>query len=70
MANEKRSHDWGQTSAQLALLANINRDPKKRSRPFHPDDFNPYAERRLKRGGIPITKANRKVLQKMFAKKH
>jgi hypothetical protein len=26
----------------MALIANVNRDPKK-SRPFKPADFNPYA---------------------------
>ncbi len=36
---------WAHTSLICALIANANRDPKKQ-RPFRPDEFNPYAERR------------------------
>ena len=28
----------------MALIANCNRDPKRKSSPFAGDDFNPYAE--------------------------
>ena len=40
---------WAHTSLICALLANANRDPK-RSRPFRPSDFDPYArqDRRLR----------------------
>jgi hypothetical protein len=34
------------TSALMALMANLQRDPKK-SRPLKPADFNPYARRKL-----------------------
>ena len=37
---------WAHTSLICALIANANRDPKKQ-RPFRPDEFNPYAERRV-----------------------
>ena len=33
---------WAHTSLLCALVANANRDPK-RSRPFKPADFDPYA---------------------------
>jgi hypothetical protein len=33
---------WAHTSLLCAILANANRDPK-RTRPFKPDDFNPYS---------------------------
>ena len=33
---------WAHTSLLCALVANANRDPK-RSRPFKPSDFDPYA---------------------------
>jgi len=33
---------WAHTSLVCALIANANRDPK-RSRPFKPSDFDPYA---------------------------
>lgn len=35
----------------MALLANINRDKKKRPRPFTPDDFNPLRKRVFKKVG-------------------
>jgi len=38
--------EWAQTSHILALLANVNRDPKKRSRAYRPGDYNPYPEAR------------------------
>lgn len=40
---------WAHTSAILALVANVNRDPKKRARPYKPDDFNPYRDRESKK---------------------
>ncbi|MFO7959003.1 MAG: hypothetical protein R6X33_18105 [Candidatus Brocadiia bacterium] len=39
----------------MALIANVNRDPKK-GRVFRPSDFNPCATRQ--KGGIPITADN------------
>ena len=41
MAEAKGKDNWQHTSTVLALLANINRDPKKQ-KAFTPDDFNPY----------------------------
>jgi hypothetical protein len=40
---------WAHTSMVCCLIANANRDPK-RSRPFKPSDFDPYArpDRRLR----------------------
>ena len=42
MAEARGRDAWAHTSAVLALLANVNRDPKK-TRPFKPADFDPYA---------------------------
>ena len=36
----ERRADWRMASI-MALIANANRDPKKRRRPFRPDDFLP-----------------------------
>ncbi len=30
----------------MALMAEMNRDRKRRRKPFKPDDFNPYAEQK------------------------
>jgi len=51
-------------SSLLALVANVNRDPKK-TRAFRPADFNPYEARRSG-GGIPLTKANMGLLKQVF----
>jgi hypothetical protein len=41
MAQGRGKAEWGRASALLALLVNINRDPKKSS-PAKPSDLNPY----------------------------
>ncbi len=40
MFDARRSGNWAHTSEILAMLANVNRDPKKRA-PFSASDFNP-----------------------------
>lgn len=45
--------EWGRTSALLAMVYNVNIDPKK-TKPAAPDDFNPYAERRPSDGSRDI----------------
>jgi hypothetical protein len=42
MADGRKREMWDHTSALLAMTAEINRDPKKRRKPFLPSDFNPY----------------------------
>lgn len=64
--NGRMRAQWGMTSSQMALLANVNRDPKK-TRPFHPNDFNPLAEQRETSSRIPLTTDNIQLL-KSFVK--
>ena len=47
----------------MALLANINRDPKK-SKVFKPFDFNPYYA--VKKDSVLITRENVSVLREAF----
>ena len=42
MAEARGRDNWSHTSAILTLIANVNRDPKKR-RAYKPSDFDPYA---------------------------
>jgi len=49
----------------MALLANINRDPKK-GRAFRPADFNPYESAGRRQAGIRLTKANIRLLKQVF----
>ena len=53
MAEARSREAWAHTSAVLALLANVNRDPKK-TRPFRPADFDPYTARDKKGEAIEL----------------
>jgi hypothetical protein len=44
MAAAKQRAAWAHTSSILALLANVNRDPRKHG-PFKASDFDPYARK-------------------------
>jgi len=44
MAEARTRDDWSRTSSIMALIANVNRDPKK-TRAFRPRDFDPFAKR-------------------------
>ena len=63
MAEARGRDEWGRTAALLALIANVNRDPR-RGRAFRASDFNPYEARR--RTGVPITAANIGLLKQVF----
>ena len=58
MAEAKARERWSHTSSLMALIANCNRDPKRRARPFRPDEFNPLVGRRPRTNGIPIRADN------------
>ena len=65
MAEARGRAEWSRMSSLMALIANVNRDPKKH-RAFRPADFNPYERRRTE--GIPLTGANMHLLKKAFVK--
>ena len=67
MVESQQRTAWDHTSAELAMLANANRDPKK-SRAVRPDQFNPYRTKRTT-SGIPITRDNIRVLKSLVKKK-
>jgi hypothetical protein len=46
MAEGKMEMLWAIASNQMAMTANCNRDPKKRSSPFMPDEFNPLKRKK------------------------
>jgi hypothetical protein len=65
MAEAKSKDSWQHTSTLLALLANINRDPKKQ-KAFAPDDFNPYKNEQKKK---PILKGkDLRILKDVFVR--
>jgi len=47
MARCRQQAEWERTALLAAIGANPFRDTKKRKRPFAPNDFNPFAKRRL-----------------------
>ena len=63
MAEGRTEHDWAQTSAVLALIANVHRDPRK-TRVFKPADFNPTAKPEHEYRG----KADIQMLKHIFVK--
>ena len=60
MAEGRSRSTWSHTSTVLAMIANVNRDPKK-SDPFRPSDFDPHAAKpkaeKPKSGGRTMTTA-------------
>jgi hypothetical protein len=44
MAEGRVKEAWTRESAFMAMFANANRDQKKKSTPFVPSDFNPFAQ--------------------------
>lgn len=52
MAQARQEDNWNHTAALMALLANVNRDPK-RGRPFKPADFHPALPERRGRTTPP-----------------
>lgn len=53
MADASRNHAWSIASSQMALLAEVHRNHKKRHRPYKPAEFNPLIASQSR--SIPIT---------------
>ena len=43
MLEARRREEWDHTSTVLAMLANVNRDPKRRPTAFTPAEFHPMS---------------------------
>jgi len=63
MAESRAKERWAHTSSVMALIAETNRNPKKRGRPFTPDDFNPFARKRKRKKGTKLSPLNINALQ-------
>ncbi len=63
MTEAKQQHQWQQTASLMALIANVNRDPKK-TRAFTVSDFDPFAAKNVK--GTVIDKDNIELLRNFF----
>ena len=65
MAEGRSRENWRHTAAVLALIANVNRDPKK-TRPYKPADFDPYMVKDRRDSGVEVT--DMAVLKDAFKK--
>lgn len=65
MAEGRGRADWARTSALLALIANANRDPRKKPSPFKAADFDPYVRRDRRDEAIEVT--DMAVLREAFS---
>lgn len=63
MAEARQQDGWNHTAAVLAMLANVNRDPKK-GRAFKPADFHPIQA--TKRPAGPPLKGDIGMLKTVF----
>ena len=65
MSESRCRFAWSQTSSVLAMLANVNRDPKK-TKPFMPADFDPYTAKRQRSNAVMVTKDNIEAMRNAF----
>ncbi|HOD83616.1 MAG TPA: hypothetical protein PKG77_19535 [Phycisphaerae bacterium] len=70
MAQARQRAAWERTSWLLALIANVNRDPRRQSRPLKPADFDPYAGQDGGRRERPLTdtRAAFRLMKMLFVK--
>jgi len=62
MTGARRQDQWSHTAAVMALVANVHRNPKKRSKPYSPAEFHPLVERKP----VTIEKAGIRILKRVF----
>ncbi len=66
MALARTQSEWDRTAAEMALLANCHRDPRKHG-PFYAKDFHPYKSEAIS-DGVAINAGNIRLLKKVFVK--
>ena len=59
MSDGLLDNQWSHTASVLAMIANVNRDPKK-GKPLKPDDLNPTVEKE-----IPVTEMPQSDLREL-----
>ncbi len=65
MADGAQEQAWNHTSAIVAMIAEVNRDSKRRSRPFTATEFHPYHGKKFSRG-IRLKTGNLHILKSVF----
>jgi len=64
MAEGRLQAAWAQMSSLMAILATIHRDVKKHRKPYKPDEFNPYRQKKKCQG--PASKEDLAFMKEMF----
>ena len=64
MSNSRLRSEWARTANILCMMANINRDEKRKKTPYTVQDFMPFKDERLK--NAPVRKLSMKELCQMF----
>lgn len=57
MADARRQHDWQLASTLVWITAEVNRDRKRRRKPFKPDDFNPCVTTKTTQAKVSVEQA-------------
>jgi len=65
MAQARQAERWNHTAAILAMLANVNRDPKK-GRALKPADFHPLLKSKSHADASPPLKGDIRMLKTLF----
>jgi hypothetical protein len=66
MAWGRQRAEWHHTSALLAMLAAVNRDPRKQPRAPQPSDFHPFEQGARRPQGMPVNKQTFDTFLAMF----
>jgi len=69
MSHGRIRQEWNYTSSLLAMIANANRDHKKRSRPFEAGEFHPFEKGKRRSAGMPVKAADIGLLKELFVTK-
>lgn len=68
----KRREEWSHTASILAMIANANRDRKKRKNPFKPSDFDPMhnqTDKPMRKDPAEVMSALKSAFKKLPRKK-
>lgn len=66
MVEGRDAFSWSVASSVMALIANCNRDPKRKRKPFTAEEFNPTI-RKKKKAGILVTAETKEEFREDFA---
>jgi len=68
MAEARQRDAWARAAGVMALLAEPYRDPEKRSQPFTPADFDPFADKTASKPP-PVPKVDFATFKRLFARR-